>query len=291
VELFLVEIDIVVVDFTFIREGRVEFKDLVLDRVAEFDPRVVLDRVIEVGPCRPDKRKYQDHRAAGVCVEVGHLVQVLFGTELVEEDVEYVYAALNQVVVHCRYYLFAFFSQPDQVFLEQALHLIDHVDDVWRNCSVFLPIFLECDRPCLDYRLPPQMHRLKVHHPASGNCGRGSHCQVVDFEHHRECSWQFDTLPVGQTQHLVVVQHSIEVFNPKGVYWSVELDPLFHVRTVRYIRPDDGSHNTVSPLVGEDVCVAKQLVHGDRLGVETFSLDYFMIVISGPLLIKLFHSS
>lgn len=45
VELLLIEVDEVVVNLSFIREGRVELKDLILDGVAELDAGVILYRV------------------------------------------------------------------------------------------------------------------------------------------------------------------------------------------------------------------------------------------------------
>ena len=37
---------------------------------------------------------------------------------------------------------------------------------------------------------------------------------------------QFDSLTVGQTKHLVVVQHSVHILNPQRVHWPVTHDPL-----------------------------------------------------------------
>lgn len=94
-ELFLIEIYEVVVNFSLIREGGVELEDFVLDGVAELDAGVVLGRVPEIGACGPNEGEDEDHGAACVGIEVAHLIKILSGGEFCKEDVEDVDAALH----------------------------------------------------------------------------------------------------------------------------------------------------------------------------------------------------
>lgn len=63
--------------------------------MAELDPGVILDGIIEIGSCRPHKGKDEDHGATSISIEVRHLVEVLLGTEFTEKDVEDIDAALH----------------------------------------------------------------------------------------------------------------------------------------------------------------------------------------------------
>lgn len=107
------------------------------------------------------------------------------------------------------------------------------------------------------------MHRLEVDHTASRHSGRRCHSQIIHLEHHRECSWQLDTLTIRQTQHLIVIEHGVKVLNPESVDWSVKLNPFLHIRSISDIASDNGSNNTVSPFVGENIGVSKKFIHGD----------------------------
>ena len=123
-----------------------------------------------------DESEDEDHRAAGIGIEVGHFIEVLFWTEFVEEDVEDIYAALDDVVVLSSDDFLALLSEPDEVLFEEGFHLLNDVDDVGRNCVFFLAVFFEGDRPGFDDGLPAQMNRLHVDHAASWDCGWGGDC-------------------------------------------------------------------------------------------------------------------
>lgn len=52
------------------------------------------------------------------------------------------------------------------------------------------------------------------------------------LKHHMYGWSKFDSLAVGQTEHLVVIQHSIHVLNPQGINWSIADHPLVDVTAV-----------------------------------------------------------
>ena len=74
---------------------------------------------------------------------------------------------------------------------------------------------------------------------------------------------ELDTLTVGQTQHLVVVQHRVHVLYPEGVHGAITDDPLVVVGRVLDALAYDGGHEAVLPLQGELVHLTIQLPHGD----------------------------
>ena len=55
--------------------------------------------------------------------------------------------------------------------------------------------------------------------------GRGDR-EIFDFKQHVNGVVQFDSLRVGQTQHFVIVQHGVHVFNPQSVNGAVAHDPF-----------------------------------------------------------------
>ena len=79
---------------------------------------------------------------------------------------------------------------------------------------------------------------------------------------------ELDALAVGQTQHLVVVQHCVHVLYPEGIHWTIAHDPLVVVGGVLDTLPDYGGHETILPLQSELVHLTIELTHGDRLEGE-----------------------
>jgi len=59
---------------------------------------------------------------------------------------------------------------------------------------------------------------------------------------------EFDSLAVGQTQHLVVVQHRVHVLDPQGVDRPVAHHPLVVVGGVGDRVADAQRHQPVTPL-------------------------------------------
>lgn len=59
---------------------------------------------------------------------------------------------------------------------------------------------------------------------------------------------ELDALAVGQTQHLVVVQHRVHVLDPQGVHWSVADHPLVVLSGVTDGVAHTQRHQPVAPL-------------------------------------------
>ena len=62
--------------------------------------------------------------------------------------------------------------------------------------------------------------------------GRGGHSQILHLKQHVDEWSELDAFTVSQAQHLVVIQHSVHVFNPQSVHWSIAYDPLMVISFV-----------------------------------------------------------
>jgi len=67
----------------------------------------------------------------------------------------------------------------------------------------------------------------------SGWWGNG---QILNLEQHVNVGSELDPLTVCQTEHLVVVENRVHVFNPQGINRSIANDPLMGLRCV--LQPD-----------------------------------------------------
>lgn len=133
------------------------------------------------------------------------------------------------------------------------------------------------------------MNRLHIHHATTGHSSRTCHCQVLNLEHHCEWLRKLNPLSVVQAKHLIIIEHSVHVFYPKRVHWSVENDPFLGVRSIGHIVSYNFSNNTVSPLVSEDVCVPEEFVHGNWFWVQSLLLHRFVVIVLGTFLAQLSH--
>ena len=61
---------------------------------------------------------------------------------------------------------------------------------------------------------------------APANSGWRSDGQILDLKQHVHGVVKLDSLTVGQTKHLVVIQNSVHVFDPQSVYRPVTHYPL-----------------------------------------------------------------
>ena len=99
--------------------------------------------------------------------------------------------------------------------------------------------------------------------------GRRGHGEILDLEHHVHGGGELDSLTVGQTQHLVVVQHCVHVLDPQGVDRPITNDPLVVVGCVSDTLSYDGCHQPVPPLQSEAVHLSVQFTHCDGLHTDT----------------------
>ena len=63
-----------------------------------------------------------------------------------------------------------------------------------------------------------------------------------NLEHHMYGWCKLDSLAVGQTEHLVVIQHSVHVLNPQGVNWPIADHPLVVISGVADCITDTQRH-------------------------------------------------
>ena len=65
-----------------------------------------------------------------------------------------------------------------------------------------------------------------VEHSTPADGGRGGLVEVLNFENENEVFGDLDSLAVAETEVPVVVEDRVEVFNPNGVHWAVEHQPV-----------------------------------------------------------------
>lgn len=67
---------------------------------------------------------------------------------------------------------------------------------------------------------------------------------------------------------LVVIQHSIHVFNPDSINGPIKDNPLSIFWGGNSLIPVGGGQDTIRPLMADGIEAAIQLAHGDGLGVD-----------------------
>ena len=76
-ELLLLEVDVVIVDLTFIRETIEKLEYLSLDVLAEPQSGVILGVILKIGSSGPHKRKDEHHGACDIRISSRHFVEVV----------------------------------------------------------------------------------------------------------------------------------------------------------------------------------------------------------------------
>ncbi len=79
--------------------------------------------------------------------------------------------------------------------------------------------------PALYYDFPAQVFWLQVDHTTARDGCWGGDLQIIDLEHHRAGFGHLNTLTIVETEHLVVIEHSVHVLDPESVDWTIENDP------------------------------------------------------------------
>lgn len=59
-------------------------------------------------------------------------------------------------------------------------------------------------------------------------------------------SWDAKSLSIGQSKHLVVIQHAVQVLNPLWVHIPIKDDPLSLVELTTHIVNDPGRRTTTN---------------------------------------------
>lgn len=111
-----------------------------------------------------------------------------------------------------------------EVLLQQSLQSICLVYTPLK-CTQLAPTFIECS--C------SQIVGRDVDLSTSGDCSRRGVVQVLHLEDQLTLVGHRNTLSVGKGQDLVIIEHSVQVLNPKSIDWSVAGEPNVEFRRSR----------------------------------------------------------
>eukprot|EP00962_Isochrysis_galbana_P015845 scaffold4536_cov113-Isochrysis_galbana.AAC.11 len=211
-------------------EGRIELHEQAraTDEGVEFGARLFA----QVATDGPDHREDEPETGQLVLVRVGlpFGADALFGHKGCLEHPEEAHDQVGIAGVGTRTQLRADkFESRLQVLVAQCEDPRLHVGQQLRQL-VFAPRG--------DVRLVPNVNRLHEDHAAARHGGGRGYGKVVHLEDHVHRWRQLDPLAVGETQHLVVVEHGVHVLNPERIDRAVKGDPMEVVRVV----PDGEAH-------------------------------------------------
>ena len=108
--------------------------------------------------------------------------------------------------------------------------------------------------------------RYTYHPLAAGGRRETIHLDIMD-----EGRRQFDSLPIAQTEHLIVINHSAHVLDPSSVDRHIQANPLL-LSDVSATWCGNACDCTVSPLVYENICAAEKFIHSHRYRIKTLLL-------------------
>ena len=89
--------------------------------------------------------------------------------------------------------------------------------------------------------------------------------------YHGEGRRQFDSLPIAETEHLIVINHSAHVLDPSSVDRHIEANPLL-LSDVSATWCGNACDCTVNTLVFENICAAEKFIHSHRYRIKTLLL-------------------
>lgn len=258
--------------------------------MTEFHAWVIFYVVIKISTGWPYKWKDQYHWTTCISIKVWHFVKILSWCQFIKHDIKNINATLHKIIIHSTNNFLTLFSQKAEILSEQMFHLFNNIYDISWYDVLSLSFFLKIDSPCINDRLPSQMNRFQIDHTTTWDGGGWGNSEIVDFEHHCECRWKLDSLSIRKTQHFIIIQHCVHIFNPQCIDWTIKNNPFLSITAISNISPYQSSYNTISPLICQQIYIPKQFIHCNWFRVETLLLYTFMIIIQWALLIELFHS-
>ena len=142
---------------------------------------------------------------------------------------------------------------------------IFHVERHSRNTLIIITIIINQRQQGSDSDLqdgaPVQAGAAHVHHAIARHCGWGGVVDVVRLKDDLAVGRHGDAISVGQSQGLVVVQHRVQVFNPDGIYWSIQHQPdvfswkcIYMMLQLPGILPRESDHLSM-------VCIHRKTYH------------------------------
>lgn len=110
--------------------------------------------------------------------------------------------------------------------------------------------------------------RRNVDLTTSGHSGGWSIVQVLNLEHQFALIRHGDSFTVGKSQNLVVIEHSVETFNPNGIDGTIASQPdvEFGFSIIAFL-PKSGEH-TWDPVVWDLALDTIHFLISDGLGVH-----------------------
>ena len=80
-----------------------------------------------------------------------------------------------------------------------------------------------------------------------------------------------NTVVVGESQYLVVVQHCVQVFNPNCIYWSIARNPSVELQRAIVVPSPHPRKDTRRPFVRYGILNAVHLLGSNCLGVHCYN--------------------
>lgn len=81
------------------------------------------------------------------------------------------------------------------------------------------------EQPSLNQWSPEEIGGRYIDDTTSRDCSWGSVVQVLDLKSHLGGIRHWNSLGVGEGKNSIIIEHSVEVLNPNGIYWSVTNNP------------------------------------------------------------------
>lgn len=105
--------------------------------------------------------------------------------------------------------------------------------------------------PRFDNGFVSQVSGRNINDSASRDGSGRSVVEVFDFEHQLAVFSHGDSFSVSESKNLVVIEHSIEIFNPNSIYRSIANNPSVEfVGSLIGLLPQSGE-NTRGPVIGD----------------------------------------
>eukprot|EP00955_Chlamydomonas_euryale_P005078 54229-Chlamydomonas_euryale.AAC.10 len=152
-----------------------------------------------------------------------------------------------------------------EVQADEVEHRVDVlVEEAPQHVGLRLLALLQ---PRAHHRVPAQLRVRHVDDAGARDRRRRRVGEVLRLKERLHGGCHEDAVAVGECQHLVVVEHRVEVLDPDRVHRAVEHDPRVLVLVLGGTAPQHGKH-AVGPVARRCVHAAKHLRRGDRLGVH-----------------------
>lgn len=176
-------------------------------------------------------------------------------------------------MINCRNNLLAVFTDELYHWVYNIFHHIskDIVNDLTSCYFLRQSLF-----PFVEQWRYPQGFGLHINHTTSTNGSRRSHSQVLNLEHHGHMRGEGQDLPRVETQFLIIIEHSVHIFDPQSIDRPIKHDPMFLRWPIRTAFSYCVRKDSVSPLLSCATEHTVQLAHCYRFWVYDVGV-YFVV--------------